>query len=150
MCCTLKCLRRCTKLCKSVVSVWNQSHGRICKIESRPCCVFRSVPRGRKQSADKTLKSPSLAKIPSQQMVASGEHAGDTVSLLEGRQMLDNSTPHSKTANRLAALQMSSPGYTPSPMPLRRRLQQDQPLQGTASQVQCDIIQDDHDVICID
>ena len=96
------------------------------------------------------LKSPSQANISSQQMVASGEHAGDTVSLLESRQMLDNRTPHSKTANKLAALQMSSPGYTPSPMPLRRRLQQGQSLQGSASQVQCDMLQDDYEVICID
>ena len=107
------------------------------------------MPRGRKQTKDKMLKSPD--EILSQQMAASGECADDLVSLLESKRKLDSNSPHSKTANKLAALQMSSPGYTPSPMPLRRRLQQDQPwLQGHASQPQCDVSKDKCEVICID
>ena len=97
------------------------------------------------------MKSPGKGKIPSQQMTSSGKHADDTVSLLESKHEVDSNTPHSKAAYKLAALQMSSPGYTPSPMPLRRRLQQDQQwLQGTASQTHCDMSKDNSEVICID
>lgn len=109
------------------------------------------MPRGRKPTVGKMLKSPSQARVPSQQMQATGELDSKTASLGEDRGMVDNSTPHSKTANKLAALQMSSPGYTPSPMPLRRRLQQNQPLlQETAPQIHCDLSKDECEVICID
>ncbi len=51
-------------------------------------------------------------------------------------------TPRSRTACKLAALQVDSPGYTPSPMPLRRRLKNRADLQQAA--------EDTSDVICID
>ena len=96
-------------------------------------------------------KSPSQSKVSAQQRLACDAHAGDTVSLLDDVEMLDKSTPHTKTANKLAALQMSSPGYTPSPIPLRRRLQQDHPqLQKTLPQAESDMSQDECEVICID
>lgn len=97
------------------------------------------------------LKSPRQARVPSQQMQATDELDSKTASSIEGKGMLDNNTPHSKTANKLAALQMSSPGYTPSPMPLRRRVQQNQPsLQETAPQIQFDLSKEGCEVICID
>lgn len=110
------------------------------------------MPKGRKPNVGKMLKSPSQARVPSQQIQATGELDSKTASLVEDREMVDDNTPHSKTANKLAALQMSSPGYTPSPMPLRRRLQQQsQPLlQEAAPQIQCDLSKDECEVICID
>ena len=94
------------------------------------------------------LKSPNQQKVPSLQRQDDSVHDDATLLLLEDKQMLDNHTPHHKTANKLAALQMSSPGYTPSPMPLRRRLQQNQPpLQEALPEV--DLL-DVREVICID
>jgi hypothetical protein len=61
----------------------------------------------------------------------------------ERPQSIDD-TPRSKTACTLAALQVDSLDYTPSPMPLRRRLQNCTGLQ------QAVIVEDDCDVICID
>ena len=133
------------------ISGQSVSQKRTHKHEKHPCCVFRSVPRGRKQTVDKMLKSPGQTKIPPQQTSASSERADDMVSLLESKQELNSNTPHSKTANKLAALQMCSPGCTPSPMPRRRRLQQDQPwLQGNAPQTRCEASMDECEVICID
>ena len=63
--------------------------------------------------------------------------------------LLDN-TPRSKTVSKLAALQMSSPGCTPSPMPLRRRLQQ-QSLTATIAPTDTTVGGEAPDeVICID
>ncbi|KAL3161568.1 hypothetical protein ABBQ32_010433 [Trebouxia sp. C0010 RCD-2024] len=105
----------------------------------------RSLPRGRKQVAGKVLKSPSQQEVPSLQRHDDCLHDDATLSLPEDRQALDNKTPLVKAANRLASLQMCSPGYTPSPMPLRRRLQQNQaPLQEEVE------LLDVCDVICID
>ena len=57
-------------------------------------------------------------------------------------------TPRSKTAHKLAALQVSNAAYTPSPVPLRRRLhQQHSDLQKDAV---CHMLQDSCEVICID
>lgn len=100
----------------------------------------------RKQSTDKVRKSPRQSHVP--------HHVGDLcstgakISSVEGDHMLD-STPHSKTADKLAALCMSSPGYTPSPVPLRRRLQQQQPgLQEALDQANHNANANDN-VICI-
>ena len=61
----------------------------------------------------------------------------------EWPQSIDD-TPRGKTACKLAALQVDSLDYTPSPMPLRRRLQNCPGLQQAVT------AEDDCDVICID
>ena len=63
--------------------------------------------------------------------------------------LLIEDTPQGKTVTRLAALQFNSPGYTPSPVPLRRRLHGAAPAfvpQQNAAKTK----QASHNVICID
>ena len=101
----------------------------------------------RKQSTDKVRKSPRQSQVPP---CADHTCSSCTPVLPEEWKDLPDSTPHSKTANKLAALYMTSPGYTPSPVPLRRRLQQQQPgLQEATDQANHDMYANDN-IICID
>ena len=78
----------------------------------------------------------------------SAKHAEQVPSGLSAHEPLQlESTPRSKTVSKLAALQMSSPGCTPSPMPLRRRLQQQGAIALTAPQIEVEAADE---VICID
>lgn len=65
---------------------------------------------------------------------------------------LMHETPRTKALGRLAALQMCSPGTTPSPMPLRRRLQHHSGVQeAVLPQKPClNSLESESDVIFID
>lgn len=107
------------------------------------CC--RSLPgtRPHEQSPAAAQQSATIADTSSAEAVACGSGMQSDIQPAGLPQMMGD-TPRSKAVRKLAALQVGSPGYTPSPMPLRRRLQ-------TRTAVQSDCVaQKLDDVICID
>lgn len=107
------------------------------------CC--RSLPgtRPQKQSPATVLQSATIADTSSAKAVACGSGMQSDIQPAGLPQMMGD-TPRSKAVRKLAALQVGSPAYTPSPIPLRRRLQS-----RTALQSDC-VAQEMDDVICID
>ncbi len=105
------------------------------------CC--RSVPKAgsRKPAPAAALQSANAEGTPSPLMESCSSGMESKMSQAEQPQLVGD-TPRSRTACKLAALQVDSPGYTPSPMPLRRRLKNRAGLQQAP--------EDNCDVICID
>ncbi|KAL0032103.1 hypothetical protein WJX77_005130 [Trebouxia sp. C0004] len=103
----------------------------------------RSAPRAgsRKPPPAAAMQSASSGGMSSPLMSSCSNGMDSNMSQAEQPQSIGD-TPRSRTACKLAALQVDSPGYTPSPMPLRRRLKNHASLQQAAA--------DNSDVICID
>ncbi len=94
-----------------------------------------------KQAPAAAMQSASAEGMSSPLMESCSSGKEGNMSQAEQPQLFGD-TPRSRTACKLAALQVDSPGYTPSPMPLRRRLKNRAGLQQAA--------EDNSDVICID
>ena len=140
-----------TSLCSCAMHIsaccGTQAHSQTSLAQLCMCC--RSLSKARKASAEEfrtQINANGHTALPSDTSIEANQQSP---SLPQEDTLLIEDTPQGKTVTRLAALQFGSPGYTPSPVPLRRRLQGAAaafaPHRNPAKNVQAS-----HDVICID
>ncbi len=113
---------------------------------------YRSLPRPRARKQDPAVapKSANPAETTplAAETIIDDDMQGSLLCSEQGEMIGD--TPRSQTVSRLAALQVGSPGYTPSPMPLRRRLQNRGGVHEAAVAESRRVKPAECDVICID
>ena len=120
-------------------------------------CECRSAPRSQTVRQSSAVFSSSDDKVANLCIQSNDHTQADTGMAIDieldasrmGDVASDTPLTKSKAISRLAALQVASPGYTPSPVPLRRRLQGRKPAEAAATDGYQDLC-NSPEVICID